>query len=282
MISLGTAQFGSKYGICNTKGIVKEPQIKKILKYCTKNRIFSIDTASGYGKSQKVLGKNSLKKFRITSKLSSIKKLKIKNFEKYIILQVDKILKDLGVKKIDNMLIHDSSQLNGKFGKNLYRILNKLKNKKFKKLGVSVYTKRELEKVINEYKIDVVSIPISVANQSFVKDNYLLKIKRKNIEIHARSIFLQGLLLRKNVNLPKQFRKNKFFYEWERWLKKNNYNALEASLGFLKNLEHIDKIIVGIDNLDQVRDIVKAYKKKKNFKYMNFSQLSILKKPSEW
>ena len=50
---------------------------------------------------------------------------------------------------------------------------------------------------------------------SFVKDNYLLKIKRKNIEIHARSIFLQGLLLRKNVNLPKQFRKNKFFYEWE-------------------------------------------------------------------
>ena len=149
-------------------------------------------------------------------------------------------------------------------------------------MGVSVYTKRELEKVINEYKIDVVSIPISVANQSFVKDNYLLKIKRKNIEIHARSIFLQGLLLRKNVNLPKQFRKNKFFYEWERWLKKNNYNALEASLGFLKNLEHIDKIIVGIDDLDQLRDIVKAYKKKKNFKYMNFSQLSILKKPSEW
>ena len=110
----------------------------------------------------------------------------------------------------------------------------------------------------------------------------MFKIKRKNIEIHARSIFLQGLLLRKNVNLPKQFRKNKFFYEWERWLKKNNYNALEASLGFLKNLEHIDKIIVGIDDLDQLRDIVKAYKKKKNFKYMNFSQLSILKKPSEW
>ncbi len=282
MLSLGTAQFGLKYGICNTKGIVKETQIKKILKYCALNSIFSIDTANGYGKSQKVLGKNSLKKFKITSKLSPIEKIKSKNFEKYVISQVDNMLEDLGVKKIDNMLIHDSSQLNGKFGKNLYEILKKLKNKKFKKLGVSVYSKRELEKVINKYEIDVVSLPISVANQSFIKNNYLLKIKRKNIEIHARSIFLQGLLLCKKINLPKQFRKNKFFYEWESWLKNNNYNALEASLGFLKNLENIDKIIVGVDDFDQLRDIVKAYKKRKSFKFMNFSQLSILKKPSKW
>ena len=102
------------------------------------------------------------------------------------------------------------------------------------------------------------------------------------MEIHARSIFLQGLLLCKNNELPRQFKKNKFFYQWQNWLKASNYNSLEASLGFIKKLKNVDKIIVGVDDLEQLKDIVNAYKKRKKFKYMNFSQLSILKNPSQW
>lgn len=282
MLSLGTAQIGLKYGICNNKGIISEPEVKKILKFCYLNNILSIDTAIGYGKSQKVLGKFSLKKFQITSKLSIIDKKKIKNIEKYVISQVDKILKELGVKKIDSLLIHDCSELEGRFGRNLYKILSKLKNKKFNKLGVSVYSKKQLDRIICKFKIDVVNLPISLANQSFVKNNYLLKLKKKGIEIHARSIFLQGLLLCENFELPRKFKKIKFFNEWQNWLKVSNYNPLEASLGFLKNLKNVDKIIVGIDDLEQLRDIVKVYKKRKKFKYMKFSQLSILSNPSEW
>ena len=76
MLSLGTAQIGYKYGICNNKGIISESEVKKILKFCSLNNILSIDTAMGYGKSQKVLGRTSLKKFKITSKLSIIDKKK--------------------------------------------------------------------------------------------------------------------------------------------------------------------------------------------------------------
>ena len=282
MLSIGTAQFGFNYGICNNKGIIKKTEVLKILKYCKSNKILSLDTAHRYGKSHKVLGKINLDKFKITSKLSFINKKEFKNLDNYVINQVDNILKDLGVKKIHSLLIHDTSQLKGKFGRQIYEILKRLKNKKFLKLGVSVYSKKELEKITSMYEIDIVNLPISLANQSFVNSKYLSKLKKMKIEIHARSIFLQGLLLSKHNRLPKQFKENKFFHEWNKWLESHDYNALEACLGYLKSINHIDKIIVGVDDLNQLKNIVEAYKKKKIFKFMKFTQLSILRNPSKW
>ena len=282
MLSIGTAQFGFNYGICNKNGIVRQSEVYKIISYCKFNKIFALDTAQGYGKSHKVLSKTNLRKFKITSKLSPINKKKNKYLESYVTSQIDKILKDLKVKKIYSLLIHDTSQLEGEFGQNLYNILSKLKNKKFLKLGVSVYSKDELEKIIKKFRIDVVNLPISLANQSFVEGNYLSKIKKNKIEIHARSIFLQGLLLCKNNRLPLRFRKNKFFYEWKKWLETHNYNALDVCLAYLKSLRQIDKIIVGVDDLKQLKDITKSFKKNKKFKFMKFTQLSILRNPSKW
>ena len=282
MLSIGTAQFGFNYGICNKKGIVKKTEVLKILKFCKSNKILSLDTAQGYGKSHKVLGKINLNKFKITSKLSFINKRNFKNLDTHVIGKVDNILKDLGVKKIHSLLLHDTSQLKGKFGRQIYEILKRLKNKKFLKLGVSVYSKRELEEITSMYEIDIVNLPISVANQSFVDSKYLSKLKKMKIEIHARSIFLQGLLLSMHSGLPRQFKKNKFFQEWDNWLKSHDYNRLEASLGYLKSINYIDKIIVGVDNLNQLKDIVEAYKKRKRFKFMKFTQLPILRNPSKW
>ena len=149
-------------------------------------------------------------------------------------------------------------------------------------MGVSVYTKKELELVIKNYNIDIVNLPISVANQEFCEKNYLLKIKKKKIEIHVRSIFLQGLLLSNYNQLPNKFKKNKFFLEWLEWLQVNNYNPLEASLGFVKDIKYIDKIIVGVDNFNQLKMIVNSYMKNPMFKFKKFNQSLILRKPSQW
>ena len=149
-------------------------------------------------------------------------------------------------------------------------------------MGISVYTKKELDFVLKNYKIDIVNLPVSVANQEFCKKNYLLKLKKKNIEIHVRSIFLQGLLLSNYKFLPKRFKNNKFFLEWFNWLKINNYNSLEASLGFIKDIKYIKKIIIGVDSHHQLKMIVKAYNKRIRFNFKNFSQSSILRNPSKW
>ena len=68
-LSIGTAQFGFNYGITNFKGKVKINQIAKILRFCKKNKLNNLDTAIGYGKSEKILGKFKLDNFLITTKL---------------------------------------------------------------------------------------------------------------------------------------------------------------------------------------------------------------------
>jgi len=280
-LSIGSAQFGFQYGICNKNGIVGKKEVKKIIEYCKLKKIRSIDTAQGYGNSHKVLGLIDLKKFQVTSKISDIKKNK--DLEYSVTLEVNKILKELNVKKIYALLIHNTNQLKGKSGKNLYQVLQKLKKKKkFIKLGVSVYVKKELDFIIKNYNIDMVNLPLSVANQEFCKKNYLLKLKKRGIKIHVRSIFLQGLLLSSYSNLPKKFKNNKFFLEWYKWLKMRNYNSLDASLDFIKGIKHIDKIVIGIDNLDQLKNIVKSYKMNFKFKFNKFTQTYILRQPSKW
>ena len=269
-LSIGTAQFGLKYGICNRVGIVNYKEVKKIIEFCKLKKIKSIDTAQGYGKSHKVLSSINLKKFQITTKISDLE-------------NSNTILKELKVKKAYALLIHNTNLLKGKLGLNFYKTLQKLKKeKKFIKIGVSVYTKKELDFVLKNFNIDIVNLPISVANQEFCKKDYLFKLKKKNIEIHVRSVFLQGLLLSEYINLPKKFKNNKFFLEWFKWLEINNYNSLDASLGFIKNIKYIDKIVIGVENLNQLKMIVKAYKKSIKFKFIKFSQSPILRKPSEW
>ncbi len=165
----------------------------------------------------------------------------------------------------------------------MYKILNKLKKKKkFVKLGVSIYNTKELEFVINNFNIDIINLPISVANQQFCEKKYLSILKKKKIEIHVRSIFLQGLLLSNYRSLPKKFKENKFFIQWFNWLKVNKYNSLDVCIGFIKNIKYIDKMIIGVDNLNQLKMIVKSYKKNLNYNLIKFNQSSILRKPSLW
>src|SRR5210317_1837767 len=111
-LSIGTAQFGFKYGICNKNGIVGKQEVRRIFKFCKKNKINSIDNAQGYGKFHKVLGKMNLKNFMITLKILNIKKKTHNRLEYLITQKIEKILKDLNIKKLYALLIHDASELN--------------------------------------------------------------------------------------------------------------------------------------------------------------------------
>jgi aryl-alcohol dehydrogenase-like predicted oxidoreductase len=179
-LSIGTAQFGSDYGITNKNGKVKINQIKKIIRFCNQNKINSLDTAVNYGNSEKILGKFSLKNFLITTKLPEIPESKKKNPEKWIINEVINSCKRLKVKKIFCLLLHKPHQLRGDLGSKIMASVKKLKkNGYLKKFGVSVYSVNELNKIILNFKIDLVNIPLSIINRDFLKKNYLKLLKKK-------------------------------------------------------------------------------------------------------
>ena len=62
----------------------------------------------------------------------------------------------------------------------------------------------------------------------------------------------------------------------------NNYNSLDVSVRFIKNIKYVDKIVIGVDNLSQLEKIVKSYKKNLKIKLKKFIQSQLLKNSSTW
>ena len=112
----------------------------------------------------------------------------------------------------------------------------------------------------------MVQLPINVFDQRFLDKNLIKKLKKNKVEIHARSIFLQGSLLKnyKNIN------KFKEYVKFMNFLKNYKMKAINACLEFIFNIKSIDKIIIGIRSKEELKQILNS-KITKNYKiYRSF------------
>tara|TARA_B100000035_G_C20975900_1_gene543161 strand:- start:55 stop:918 length:864 start_codon:yes stop_codon:yes gene_type:complete len=282
-LALGTAQFGLNYGMANKIGVVKNQD--KILDFSLSQNLNFIDTAKSYGNSESNLGKLNLDFFNIVTKFyfSSNPKFKI---DKFVNKELNDSLKKLNKKELYGFLVHDGKDLLSKKGEQIYKGLLLLKkNKLVKKIGVSVYETSELDDILSNFDIDLVQCPVSIFDNRFIRTGLIEKMFKKNIEIHARSIFLQGLLLTPIKNLPYKYKIFELnLKNWHEWLLSNKLSALEVCLRFVVENEFISKIVVGVDSLEQLKSIVKIYltNKEINFPRFNFENNAKIIDPRTW
>lgn len=260
---LGGAQFGLNYGLARKK--INLQQIKKIESFAYKQKLRIIDTSANYGESEKVIGKNFSKKLRIITKIK-IPALKKKNLENWFSEEITSSLKNLSVNKIYGLLIHDYKDLLGKRGKRYLNLLLDLKKRNIvKKLGVSIYDSEELNKIYNFFKPEIVQAPFNILDRRLEDSGWLKKLKESKVEIYVRSCFLQGLLINynKNMEVKKKFFNYKNLLEfWFDWCRNNKITPLNACLAFIKQHKNINYVVIGFDNLKQLKEIVKNFNKK--------------------
>ena len=267
-LMLGTAQFGSKYGITNNSKTPNENNLKKIISLAKENQINSIDTAMNYNSEIK-LGNVGIGDFKVFTKLP--KAPEHISVSKWVNENVYKSLENLKISKLEGLLIHNHNELKSNKGKEIWNsLLDLKKNKLIKKVGISIYSPKEINVLYENFNFDIIQTPFNFFDRRILNSGWLSKLKSNNVEIHARSIFLQGLLLQSKENLPHEFHKwNKDWNKWYAFLTKNNLDKLDTALNFVKSYEEIDKIIIGIDNISQLRDILKI-KSNKIKDYPNF------------
>ena len=267
-LAVGTANFGSRYGVFNTK--IKNP--RKIFKFLKKNNIDYIDTALNY-KNQKTLIKENLNKFKIITKIKlpiKKKKLFIKNLE----FQINRELTKLNIESFDYILFHDINDLSDKISKNFVKKVQLLKKHKFTKgIGVSIYNPDDLKLVFNHLTPDLIQVPINIFDTRFLNSRWFKKIKNKSIKIQARSIFLQGALVKDLRSLEKINNKKLFnnVRKFDNWCKINNLSRLEACIYFIKSINNVNIVTLGFENIEQLKKIVNIIKKRKKIKFKNFS-----------
>lgn len=249
-LAIGTAQFGLNYGISNKTGVVKNSEIKKILKTAQKADIEIVDTAQSYGNSEEKLGYANVKKFKTITKIRP--NIEISNIED----SIKKSLDLLKFNKLYGILYHEYSD----FIKNekSFEILNNIKDKGFaSKIGFSLYYTKDLEYLLKRnIKFDILQIPFNIFDQRFKP--YFPILKNKNIEIHTRSAFLQGLVFLNPYKLSSHFKKYiSLFSSFQNKIKSFNYSVQSVCLQYIYSQSEIDNIVLGICSNDELESNIR-------------------------
>lgn len=172
------------------------------------------------------------------------------------------------------MLIHSLEDLKSPDIKKIFLELKNLKNKKIiKKIGVSVYSEKNLENIIKKYEIDIVQFPASVFDLRFLRKNILIRLKQKKIKILVRSIFLQGVIFLNEHVIKKKFGNySKQIIKFKKDFNNNN-KMIKYCLSFIKNFKDINGIIISANSSNDLLQILNNNKKK--IKIKNFNKYSI-------
>jgi aryl-alcohol dehydrogenase-like predicted oxidoreductase len=284
-LALGTVQFGIDYGIANIKGKVNSSAISTILQKACENGVDTLDTAMSYGESEKHLGIANVKDWSIVTKLPKIPG-ECNNINSWILSQVDKSLSRLKVKRISALLLHQADQLLEPYGLEIWETLKDLEQKNIVgKIGFSAYDCNQLDRLWDSFQPNIIQIPYNLLDQRFMTSGWMKKMNDAEVEIHVRSIFLQGLLLMNKSDRPEKFNHwNNLWEVLDEWLLENNITALDAAISFVMDNPYIHKIIVGVDNLQQLEEILTSFSHKKNInppKSLNTSDVRLIN-PSQW
>ncbi len=261
-ICLGTVQFGMPYGISNKSGKASQIDVTSTMQYAYENGITMLDSAPSYGNSEEVIGKTIGEgNWDIITKTPGFttKEIKNKHLEN-LVYTFNKSIEKIGRSSLYGLMIHACDDLLKPGGSLLLQKMDDLKSAGLvKKIGVSLYNSEQIDFILDRFDIDLVQLPFNILDQNLYTGNWIKKIKNHNIEIHARSALLQGLLLMSANSIPSYFtpvkKKLDIFYKASKEL---SLSRLELALGFVMNIDEIDKIVIGVNNVNQLREVVQA------------------------
>jgi len=260
-IALGTVQFGIDYGINSENGQVQPEEVRSILNYAHSQNIDLLDTAPAYGNSEKVLGVANVQNFKVVTKTRHFNNAKISNSDIGLLKKdFSCSLTDLRQESFYGVLVHNASDLLKPGAEKLYDHLQELKQaEKIEKIGVSVYDYSQLQSILDNFDIDLVQLPFNILDRRMIDSGMLSTLRSSNTEVHARSVFLQGLLLMSEQNRPDKFNRWSGLWKiWHEWLNDSQITALEATIRYAISMPEISKVLVGVDNKDQLKEIIIA------------------------
>jgi aryl-alcohol dehydrogenase-like predicted oxidoreductase len=256
-IVLGGAQLGLPYGILNGGETLSREEVARILDTAVDHGIDSIDTAIAYGQSESIIGETSQNRFKIISKLPPLP-VDISNVSEWVHSQVQGSLSRLKCTSLDALLLHRPQDLTGAHGAELYAVIGSLMAEKMiHRFGVSIYSPVDLEGIIGTFGIHVVQAPLNVFDRRIL--GVTDQLSALNIEVHARSVFLQGVLIASPKDRPQRFEPwSEHFALFDEWVRSSGVSAMACCLGFALQQPGIAKLVIGTTSAESLDEIMNS------------------------
>lgn len=290
-LALGTVQFGLDYGVSNFDGRPGTAEVAQILEIAEKNNINLIDTAIGYGNSHNVLNDHHVAKrdFNLITKLPPLNKAYFEKSDVDHYLQyIESAFEELGADSLYGVLFHQSADLLKPGVEAIWQRLTALQSeKKISKLGVSMYANADCKQLLSLYQLDLVQLPYNILDRYFEQTGWLAQFRQRGIEVHARSIFLQGLLLMESDKVPPYFKPWISNLEQISKLAETfNTSKLVISLAYVLQQKAIDHCVVGVNKARELTDILSAFENAIDIASSDLPDLSVddlaLTNPALW
>lgn len=262
-LGLGTVQFGLDYGIANPGGQTPPDEANAILEYAAGRGIRVLDTAALYGQSEEVLGRvlPAGHPFSIVTKTIRFAKPRLGPEDIAACEQAFAAsLAKLRQPAVYGLLLHHADDLLVPGGERLFARLGEWRRQGLvQKIGVSVYTGDQIDRILAAYPIDLIQLPLSVLDQRLIAGGHLRRLKEKGVEIHVRSVFLQGLLLMPPDGLPPRFHSLRgHLGRYRAFIGERGLTPVQAALGFVLSLPEVGTAVCGVNTLGQLAELAAA------------------------
>ena len=257
---LGTVQFGLDYGITNSSGEIPDQVVQQMLVFAEEHDIRIFDTAADYGNSQYRLGQlapigNSnwyVTKFSLPTDGSSPTQENVYSDS----------MKLLQVEKLHGVLFHKLEDLRDSRLEKTLEILRAGRDAGIlSKIGVSIYNRADLELALEVFPdLNLLQLPANVLDMNLLESDEVHKLKSRGVEIHVRSVFLQGLLLTSPSQLSDFFEPLKpALIKLQNVAAKTGKSVLELVLAKIRHHRYVDAVLVGATTLGELTEITSAW-----------------------
>ncbi|MFI4951201.1 MAG: bifunctional regulator KidO [Caulobacterales bacterium] len=166
----------------------------------------------------------------------------------------------LGVSQVDAILAPSATDLFSAHGPELWDRLRKLRDEGVcKKIGVSVYASDDPVGLARRFKPDVVQAPASLLDQRLLIDGTLAELAGMSVEVHLRSIFLNGLLFLPPDRAPNHLKAAAGrISRARRLIAEGRSDPLQAALGFALSRPEASAVLVGVASAAEMSAVVAA------------------------
>lgn len=249
-LALGTAQFGEAYGISNRHGRPSDAEVEEILGLARTLGIDTIDTAAAYGDAEAVLGAAGTTSFQVISKLAP------GIAPSDVPAAIDASLARLRRDRLDGLLVHRCV-----LGGEILELLAAMRaDRRVSAVGVSAYHPHEVQWLLARHApLDLIQAPCSLFDQRFV--SIFGQLASLGIDVHARSVFLQGLYFLRDDELTGTLEPARAPLQRARALAARHDLPLAAMLlRYVAALVGVSRIVIGVDSAPQLLASAEAMK----------------------
>jgi aryl-alcohol dehydrogenase-like predicted oxidoreductase len=260
---MGSAQLGLAYGAANRVGKPTRDAALRLIGHAADAGIAAFDTARSYGDAEERLGDAlaGRRSVRTITKLAPLTELAPGASRQAVRAAVDASIAQsraaLRRERLDCLLLHRAAHMTAYDGAVWERLNEHLESGLVAALGVSVQSPAEAHETLAESCVSHVQLPFNLLDWRWREAGVVAALQsRPSVTVHARSVFLQGVLTTDDPQL------------WPRvpgadvprlmtWLRETarafaRDSVADLALAYVRGQSWIDGVVIGQETEDQL------------------------------